>query len=53
MITECDQKMVIEDTKFFFHSKAFQNVPKLGVWFENKPSGNHVSNEQTSLSEAE
>jgi hypothetical protein len=24
-----------------FRSKVFQNVPKLGVWFENKPSGNH------------
>jgi hypothetical protein len=23
-----------------FHSKAFQNVPKLEVWFEKKPSGN-------------
>jgi hypothetical protein len=23
-----------------FDSKAFQNVPKLGIWFENKPSGN-------------
>jgi hypothetical protein len=23
-----------------FHSKPFQNVPKRGVWFENKPSGN-------------
>jgi hypothetical protein len=21
-------------------SKVFQNVPKLGVWFENKPFGN-------------
>jgi hypothetical protein len=23
-----------------FHSKGFKNVPKLRVWFENKPSGN-------------
>jgi hypothetical protein len=23
-----------------FHSNALQNVPKLGLWFENKPSGN-------------
>jgi hypothetical protein len=23
-----------------FHSKAFQTVPELGIWFENKPSGN-------------
>jgi hypothetical protein len=23
-----------------FRSKGFQNVPKLGFWFENKPSGN-------------
>jgi hypothetical protein len=23
-----------------FHSKGFQNVKKLGVWFENKPFGN-------------
>jgi hypothetical protein len=23
-----------------FHSKAHQNLPKLGFWFENKPSGN-------------
>jgi hypothetical protein len=31
--------MVTKDIKIF-HSKVFQNVPKLGVWFENKPSGN-------------
>jgi hypothetical protein len=31
--------MVIKGNKIF-HSKAFQNVPKLGVWYENKPSGN-------------
>jgi hypothetical protein len=30
--------MVIRDIKIF-HSKGFQNVPKLAVWFENKPSG--------------
>jgi hypothetical protein len=23
-----------------FHSKTLQNLPKLGFWFENKPSGN-------------
>jgi hypothetical protein len=23
-----------------FHSKALQNLPKLGFWFENKQSGN-------------
>jgi hypothetical protein len=31
--------MVIKDVKIF-HSKGFQNVPKLGTWLENKPSGN-------------
>jgi hypothetical protein len=31
--------MGIKDIKIF-QSKAFQNVPKLEVWFENKPSGN-------------
>jgi hypothetical protein len=31
--------MVIKDIKIF-HSEGFQNVPKLGVWFEIKPSGN-------------
>jgi hypothetical protein len=30
---------VIKDIKIF-HSKGFQDVPNLGVWFENKPSGN-------------
>jgi hypothetical protein len=29
--------MVIKVIKLF-NAKAFQNVPKLGVWFENKPS---------------
>jgi hypothetical protein len=23
-----------------FHSKALQNLPELGFWFENIPSGN-------------
>jgi hypothetical protein len=32
-------EMVIKHIKIF-HSKGFQNVKKLGVWFENKPSGN-------------
>jgi hypothetical protein len=27
--------MVIKDMKIL-HSKVFQNVPKLGIWFENK-----------------
>jgi hypothetical protein len=31
--------MVLKHIKIL-HSKAFQNVPKVGVWFENKPSGN-------------
>jgi hypothetical protein len=35
--------MVIKDTKIV-HSKAFQNVPKLVVWFENKPCGNPAHN---------
>jgi hypothetical protein len=26
-----------------FHSKAVKNVPDLGLWYENKPSGNPVS----------
>jgi hypothetical protein len=30
--------MVIKDIKIFL-SNAFQNVPKVGVWIENKPSG--------------
>jgi hypothetical protein len=34
-------QMVIKDAKNF-HSKGFQSVPKLWVWFENKPSGNPV-----------
>jgi hypothetical protein len=33
--------MVIQDIKIF-HSKGFPNVPQLGIWFENKPSGNPV-----------
>jgi hypothetical protein len=32
-------QLVIKNIKIF-HSKASQNVPKLGVWFGNKPSGN-------------
>jgi hypothetical protein len=31
--------MVIKHTKDF-NSKAFQNLPKLLVWFKSKPSGN-------------
>jgi hypothetical protein len=27
-----------------FLSKALQNLPKLGFWFENKPSGNPGGN---------
>jgi hypothetical protein len=27
----------------FFHSKALQSLPKLGFWFETKPSGNPAS----------
>jgi hypothetical protein len=30
---------LIKDIKIF-HSKAFQNVTKVGIWFENEPSGN-------------
>jgi hypothetical protein len=36
--------MVIKPVKNF-HSKGFPNVKKLGVWFENKPSGNPASEE--------
>jgi hypothetical protein len=32
-------QMVIKYTKIF-HSKALQNLPKLGFLVENKPSGN-------------
>jgi hypothetical protein len=32
-------QMVIKDINFF-NSKGFQNVPNVGVWFENKLSGN-------------
>jgi hypothetical protein len=35
--------MSMKDIKMF-DSKAFQNVPKLGIWFENKPSGNPDAN---------
>jgi hypothetical protein len=28
-----------------FHSKALQNLPKLGFWFENKPSGNPAASQ--------
>jgi hypothetical protein len=31
--------MSIKDIKMF-DSKAIQNVPKLGIWLDNKPSGN-------------
>jgi hypothetical protein len=31
--------MIMKDVEIF-RSKGFQNVPKLGVSFENKPSGN-------------
>jgi hypothetical protein len=31
--------MVKKYTKIF-HTKILQNLPKLGIWFENKPSGN-------------
>jgi hypothetical protein len=31
--------MVIKNTNVF-HSKALQNLPKFGFWFENKSSGN-------------
>jgi hypothetical protein len=34
-------QMFIKDVKNF-HPNASQNVPKLGIWFENKPSGNNV-----------
>jgi hypothetical protein len=30
------------------HSKAIQNLPKLGFWFENKPSYNPVSQPKSS-----
>jgi hypothetical protein len=33
------KQMVVKDIKII-RSKAFQIVPKLGVWFGNKPSGN-------------
>jgi hypothetical protein len=32
-------QMVIKDINIF-HSKDFQNAPKLKVWFEKKQSGN-------------
>jgi hypothetical protein len=31
--------MVARYTKIF-HCETLQNLPKLGFWFENKPSGN-------------
>jgi hypothetical protein len=31
--------MVIKYIKII-HSKALKNIPKLGVWYENIPSGN-------------
>jgi hypothetical protein len=32
-----------------YHSKALQNVPKIGFWLENKPSGNTLCMETGSL----
>jgi hypothetical protein len=32
-------QMIIKDIEII-RSKCFPNVPKLGVWFENKPPGN-------------
>jgi hypothetical protein len=40
--------MVIKDIKLF-NSKAFRNVPKLGVWFENKTSGNPATRSDTQI----
>jgi hypothetical protein len=31
--------MIVKDIEIF-HLNGFRNVPKLGVWFKNKPSGN-------------
>jgi hypothetical protein len=30
----------------YFHSKAFQNIQKFGVWYKNIPSGNPDPNHQ-------
>jgi hypothetical protein len=42
-------QIVTKDIKML-DSKAFQNVPKLGFWFENEPSGNpgHTTRGQNS-----
>jgi hypothetical protein len=37
--------MAVKYTKIF-HPQAFQNLSKLGFWFENIPSGNRAVEEE-------
>jgi hypothetical protein len=42
--------MVIQHIKIFAIQRASKIVKKLGVWFENKPSGNPASNVSATVS---
>jgi hypothetical protein len=39
MVKKMPKFSIQKDSKIFY-SKGFQNFPNLGVWFENKISGN-------------